>query len=139
MSFPFSVLRMKKQKHIKIISNKKDTYGNRNLENEFNKHLNEIISNGLYFTQSQVNFLREKKEKFYHNNIAILLLSMNLISNNNFKNDMPDEYKAYKDYISRINSKQNTGHGKAETFDNKLDISIEAYTKKINSVNSQNN
>lgn len=129
MSFPYSVIRSKNEKIVRIVEQTEEITESKNIQLDFENQIKDVIDKGLYIKPDHITFLMNNMVTFYRNNIAVLLLTMNLMEEgDNFVNT--SHYKSYIEYILR----KKTDEEKKELFNQKLSIQIKTYEKKIMTV-----
>lgn len=130
MSFPFSVLRSKKEKQIRIYEESEETNETKNVKIDFENQLTDIIEKGLLVDNKDIIFITDNMNLFYRNNIAVLLLVLNI---RRFGNDFitSSYYNGYIDYIARKTFKEEE---KKDSFNRKLNFQMECYNKKIQNI-----
>lgn len=130
MSFPFSVLRAKKEKQIRIFEDNDDSNETKNVKIDFENQLTEIIQKGLHVDNKDIIFITDNINLFYRNNIAVLLLVLNIRRfGDNFITSV--YYHGFVEYIARKTFKDDE---KKEAFIRKLNFQMQCYNKKIQSI-----
>lgn len=95
MSFPFSVLQTKKEKSLKINNHENETIEVKNIRTDFDKKIKEFAESGLsILNRDDLGFISKYPNYFYRNNIMMLMLTLNLRRDSNFK--ISPEYDKYK-------------------------------------------
>lgn len=89
MSFPFSVLNMKKEK----IVIKSDNYETDNTstiyEMTFDKKVNDFLALNFYIVNpSDIQFIKNNQNAFFYSNILLLVLTLNCRSDPNFQSSI---------------------------------------------------
>lgn len=128
---PFSVLKSKRVKYVRIIEDQDTVLESRNRQVDFEKNMSDVMSSGIYVLQEHEMFIRNYISIFYRNNLAVLFLTLNLIRDPNFANT-----QYYKPYIKLIQRHQLSEDkiDKQDLFESKLSLQISAYSKKIQSL-----
>lgn len=135
MSFPYSVVRYRNEKIIRIVEQNEEIVESKNIQLDFENQLKDIVDKGLFIKPEHVTFLMNNMVIFYRNNIAVLLLTMNLMEEgDNFVNG--PHYRSYIEYILRkkIDDDKKIDDEKRELFNQKLSIQIKTYEKKISNI-----
>uniref|UniRef100_A0A6C0BDR7 Uncharacterized protein n=1 Tax=viral metagenome TaxID=1070528 RepID=A0A6C0BDR7_9ZZZZ len=129
MNLPFSVLNSKREKPIRIQEEKFEIIESKDVSGEFERQLEDILTKGLEIVDyADVTFVKERMNNFYRNNIAVLLLTLNLRRNNSFI--YTESYLKFVDYIKRGVIHE----GKDSDFISKLNFQIQCYNEKIESI-----
>ena len=147
MSFPFSVLRSKKEKRIIIEENKEDILEFKTITNDFDNIFTDIIEKGLYVTEEQKLFVITNKNNFYRNNLAVIFLSLNCLDSIRGGYDFyqTEQYITYENYISRNMFKNDVEDVKKrksnfliDDFRLRLKTEVNSYIDKINRIKNPN-
>lgn len=135
---PFSVLKSKRVKYVRILEEQDINNESRNRQADFEKNLLDVTSIGLYILPEHEMFIRNYISYFYRNNLAVLFLALNIIHDNNFVNS-----QYYQPFVNFIQRRQLNDRGdkqdKQDVFGAKLNVELRAYTKKIQSLMSRLN
>lgn len=136
MDLPYSVLRHKKTKNVRIIEATEEVVDSKNIKIDFDNQLKDITSKNLYIEPIDIKFIIDNINLFYRNNLAVLLLAMNIRRyGDQFINSQ--YYESYFSYIARKDIKD---EDERRAFSSKLSFEISCYSEKIqNIINSQSN
>jgi hypothetical protein len=130
---PYSVLNSKRLEKVKIIENK-DTMEIKTTNIDFEKQVNLIRDAGLEVDQEDLDFIYRNIGYFYRNNLAVLLVTMKIISHGElFINSK--YYQPYVNFIARKELKDD----KLKSFNNKFNIQVNAYKTKIENLKKRIN
>lgn len=135
MSFPYSVMRSRNEKIVRIVEQNDDIIETKNIQLDFENQIKDVANKGLFIKPEHITFLMNNIVKFYRNNVAVLLLTMNLMEEgDSFVNT--NYYISYIDYIFRKkeNDEKREDNEKKELFNQKLSIQIKIYRRKINTI-----
>lgn len=135
MSFPYSVMRSRNEKIVRIVEQNDDIVETKNIQLDFENQIKDVANKGLFIKPEHITFLMNNIVKFYRNNVAVLLLTMNLMEEgDSFVNT--NYYISYIDYIFRKkeNDEKREDNEKKELFNQKLSIQIKIYRRKINTI-----
>ena len=126
MNLPFSVLNTKKEKPLRIQEKRNEFSEPKSIQTDFDKQIEDVLSKGLpVIDQTDISFIRNYMNRFYRNNVAVLLLTLNIKRDNSFLYHAG--FTAYKEYISRgVISKDSDAD-----FTRKLSHEIMCYNQKI--------
>jgi hypothetical protein len=126
MMLPYSVLKSKRKPHIRIIETTDENIDSKNMIADFGKQFEDIENAKLAVEPNHAHFVLSNISYFYRNNLAIIFLTMNIMSSGeSFISSM--YYPHFIDYIT----KNNSNYEKNDTFLSKLNIEIKAYRIKI--------
>lgn len=126
MPFSFSILKSKKQKKIRIQELIEETFESKNINQDFERQMNEVLTAQLFIPIEDQNFVRNNVNYFYRNNFPVIFLTLNLMRDGDkFVNT--SYYQAFIDYIAR----KQMSEDKKDTFMQKLGVEIRAYRTKI--------
>ena len=132
MSFPYSVLRAKKVKNLRIIESTEEIVYLKNIKTDFENQLDDIINKGLLIDSELINFVKSNINLFYRNNLAVILLTLNIKKyGNQFLSSQ--QYQSYFNYISRDKIKEEDEDDK-RIFTSKLNFEIGCYNEKIQNI-----
>ena len=135
MSFPYSVMRSRNEKIVRIVEQNDDIVETKNIQLDFENQIKDVANKGLFIKPEHITFLMNNIVKFYRNNVAVLLLTINLMEEgDSFVNT--NYYISYIDYIFRKkeNDEKREDNEKKELFNQKLSIQIKIYRRKINTI-----
>lgn len=131
---PFSVLKSKRTKHIRIIDDQVNNNDSPYRPADYEKNIQDLIAANLYIIPEHIFFINKYMYFFYRNNLAVLLLALNILHDGNFVNTQ--YYRSYVEYIQR----RQLGEDKAdkqEMFDYKFNVQMNAYIMKIQNLMSR--
>lgn len=131
---PFSVLKSKRVRHVKIIEEPEVTTTSHLRQADYDKNLIEVTGSGLYVLNEHIHFVTRYIYYFYRNNLAVLFLTLNIMHDPNFVNTQ--FYKPYVDYIQRRQYSEEKQE-KHELVIIKLNVQIKAYMKKVENLMRQ--
>lgn len=128
--FPYSVLRAKKIKNVRIIENTEEVVESKNIKIDFDNQLKDITSKGLFMDNEDVTFVISNMNLFYRNNLATILLALNIRRYGEKFLSSPC-YQGYFNYIARDKIKDEDD---MRTFSSKLNFEIGCYNIKIQQI-----
>lgn len=139
-SFPYSILRAKKVKNIRIIESTEEIIDSKNITLDFMNQIDSIIQNDLFINNDDVEFVTSHINFFYRNNLATIFLVLHIRRLGNvFLTSQ--EYQGYVNYISRKKIKDESDIAtkiKDENdmilFRNKLNFQMGCYNDKIQQI-----
>lgn len=131
---PYSVVKSKRTKHIRIYEDTNIAYDSKNREIDYEKQIEEISKAGIS-DGHELNLISNFIEHFSRNNIAVLLLAFKVYKHGeDFY--QTEQYKLFFDYIYRKSSKTEISSKKSEVikvnnFESRLKFQVSVYIKKI--------
>lgn len=132
MSFPYSVLRAKKEKKIRILDTGEDITESKNIRIDFQNQLDEITKKGLLVDNEDSIFVTNNMHLFYRNNLAVILLTLN-IRKHGVDYLKTDSYQQYFNYIAR----KQLDEEESKNFSSKLNFELKCYDEKIEKILSK--
>ena len=123
---PFSVLKSKRVKQVRIINDQEIENDSKNRQADYEKNILDVVNSSLYIQPEHINFVRSYISYFYRNNLSMIFLAMNIIHDYNFVNS-----QYYRPFINYIQRRQTSESDKQENFEIKFDVQLKAYIKKI--------
>lgn len=132
---PFSVLNSKRKKYVRITQETEASNNTKVRQADYQKTLNDFLEKNLYVKSDHINFISNNIDIFYRNNLTVLFLALNILHNPEFINT--DEYRKYIDSIQVTKVEGTNRHFKADLFEKRLNVQIQAYTIKIKNVMTQ--